>query len=109
MVSPVPIGDVLLLMMIGVMPFRFAAIEWVAARMLRRSARRPSFGGVHRGRIHPGITSSYRVVGRMPSARPRGRLRGGSDVHDPRWVATVRRSRRCQCVVPRAAARPPSR
>ena len=37
-VSPVPIGEVLLLMMIGDSPLRLAAIEWVAARMFRRSA-----------------------------------------------------------------------
>ena len=37
-VSPVPIGDVLLLAMIGVDPLRDAAIDRVAARMLRRFA-----------------------------------------------------------------------
>ncbi len=45
-VSPVPIGEVLLLTMIGDVPLRFEAIDRVAARRLRRSAAPPIVWGV---------------------------------------------------------------
>ncbi len=43
-------GDVLLLMMIGVIPLRFSAIDRVAARMFRRSAAPASVWGVSTAR-----------------------------------------------------------
>ena len=45
-VSPVPIGEVLLLTMIGDVPLRFEAIDRVAARRFRRSAAPPIVWGV---------------------------------------------------------------
>ena len=50
MVSPVPIGEVLLLTMIGLVPLRFAEMERTAARRLRRSAAPARVWGVSTAR-----------------------------------------------------------